>query len=95
MFQQEFWGMMSIFGVLWSSGMGGLGGAGAIVPIAIGFFMMDAKNAISLSNASIFLSALFRFFLNARKPHPLKNGKGILVDMNIAVLMLPAIISGV
>lgn len=74
--------------------MGGIGGGGVVVPIAMLFFQFDAKNAIALSNFSIFLSSLIRFFANAHRPHPLKNGKGLLVDHNLAILMLPLIVSG-
>lgn len=74
--------------------MGGIGGGGVVVPIAMLFFKFDAKNAIALSNFSIFLSSLIRFFANSNRPHPLKNGKGLLVDHNLAILMLPLIVSG-
>ena len=66
-----------------------------VVPIGIAFFKLDPKNAIALSNFSIFLSSAMRYLLNAPKSHPLKNGTGILVDMNLALIMLPLIISGV
>lgn len=91
----EFWGLVTTFVILWFTNMGGLGGGGSIVPISMLFFRFDAKNAIALSNASIFVSSLIRFVLLARRPHPLKNGKGLLVDMNLSILMLPLIISGV
>jgi hypothetical protein len=65
------------------------------MPISIIFFRFDPKNAIALSNFSIFLSSIIRFLLNAHKPHPLKKGKGLIVDHNLSVLMLPMIISGV
>ena len=91
----ELWGMMVVFGALWLANMGGVGGGGMCVPIGILFFKLDAKNAIALSNFSIFLSSAIRYILNAPAPHPLKNGTGILVDLNLAVIMLPLIISGV
>ena len=91
----ELWGMMVVFGALILANMGGVGGGGMVVPIAILFFKLDAKNAIALSNFSIFLSSAIRYILNAPLPHPLKNGTGILVDLNLAVIMLPLIISGV
>lgn len=59
------------------------------------FFNFDVKEAIAISNGSIFTASLIRYLLNFNKPHPLKNGKGILVDMNLTTLMLPFIISGV
>lgn len=91
----EFWGMLLTLGALWLTNMGGIGGGGTVVPLAMLFFRFDAKNAIALSNFSIFLSSLIRFLVNAHRPHPLKNGKGLLVDMNLSILMLPLIVSGV
>jgi uncharacterized membrane protein YfcA len=91
----ELWGMISIFACLWLANMGGVGGGGMVVPLGIGFFKFDPKNAIALSNFSIFLSSAMRYLLNAHKPHPLKNGTGLIVDLNLAVIMLPLIISGV
>jgi hypothetical protein len=95
MHQQEFWGMIMILLMLFYANVGGVAGGGVVVPIAFGMLMLDAKNAIVISNASICISAMVRYMINARKPHPQKNGKGILVDMNLSVLMLPTIISGV
>ena len=59
------------------------------------FFRMDTKNAIALSNLSIFTSSFARFILTASKPHPLKNGSGSLIDHNLVLIMLPMIVSGV
>ena len=44
---------------------------------------------------SVCISSLVRYFINSNKPHPLKNGKGLLVDINVMVIMLPMIVSGV
>ena len=41
---------------------------------------MSVKNAVPLSNFSIFVSSSLRYFINARKPHPLKNGKGKIIS---------------
>jgi len=93
--QMEFWGMIAVFWMIWVANMGGIGGGGTLVPICIFFFKLDAANAVPLSNFSIFLSSGQRYLLNLNKTHPLKNGKGLLVDYNLAIIMLPAIISGV
>ena len=91
----EYFGMLAAFtAVLVSAIGGGGGGAGMIIPVAIGFWRVDYKNAIRLSNANIFLGAFLRYVINMNKPHPLKNGKGILVDFNYVVIMLPMIIAG-
>lgn len=73
---------------------GGLGGAGIIVPVMMGLYRFDTKNAIALSNFSAPCSGVARYLLNMRQPHPLKNGKGVLCDYNIITLMLPAAIIG-
>jgi len=44
---------------------------------------------------SVFIASLVRYLINSSKPHPLKNGKGLLVDINVVVIMLPMIVSGV
>ena len=44
---------------------------------------------------SVFIASMIRYFINSSKPHPLKNGKGLLVDINVMVIMLPMIVSGV
>ena len=72
----------------------GLGGAGALIPILLGFFGFDTKQAIAQSNASILVASLARFLFNFNKSHPHKEGKGILVDYNVASLMLPTITVG-
>lgn len=52
------------------------------------------RPCISLSNATIFFSSAIRYFFNFNVPHPLKDGAGVLVDYNVATLMLPMIIVG-
>lgn len=91
----EFWGMFTVFVILWTANMGGVGGGGMVVPICITFFRFDVKNSIALSNFSIFLSGLIRYILCMPVPHPLKHGKGLIVDLNLGIIMLPLIISGV
>ena len=57
--------------------------------------MLDPNSAVPISNFSIALSSIIRYIMNSKLPHPLKNGKGVLVDYNYAIIMFPAIISGV
>jgi uncharacterized membrane protein YfcA len=95
MFGLEFWGMLMVIFVLIIANMGGLGGGGIVLPVMLLFFKFDAKNSIALSNMSIFVASTIIYFLNAGKSHPLKKGNGILVDMNLSIIMLPMIISGV
>ena len=73
---------------------GGLGGAGIIVPVMMGLYGCDTENAIALSNFATPWSAVIRYFSHLREPHPLKNGKGILVDYNLCNLMIPSAMIG-
>ena len=91
----EFWGMFVVFFSMLLANISGGSGGGLGVPICLIFFKFDPKNAIALSNLSICISSFLRYVLYCRHPHPLKNGKGIIVDMNLAIIMLPLIISGV
>jgi uncharacterized membrane protein YfcA len=72
---------------------GGLGGGGVIIPISLAFYKFDTRESIAMSNVSVFFSSLVRFLLIMKKRHPLK-GFGVLVDYNIATLMLPSIMVG-
>ena len=65
------------------------------MPITMIFFGFDAKDAIALSNSSIVTSAIVRYMQNFNKPHPLKNGTGVIVDYTIPTVMLPSIVVGV
>jgi uncharacterized membrane protein YfcA len=99
MFFKEFLGTWATVLCLFASNCGGLGGGGAMIPVAIFFFNFDTRNSISLSNATIAVAALARLIINWNKNHPLKTdeeGKpsGVLVDYNIATLMLPMIVVG-
>ena len=66
-----------------------------MIPILIVFYGFDIKSAIGISNATIFVSAICRYVQNLGKSHPRKNGTGVLVDYNVAIVMLPSIVIGV
>ena len=92
--KMEIFGCVVTFVGLLTSNMGGLGGGGVIIPVAMVFFGFNTKQAIAQSNASIFVSSVARYLFNFNQSHPYKNGRGILVDYNIASLMLPMITVG-
>ena len=81
--------------VVFITNVGGVGGGGVIMPVAMAFFKLDSKNAVALSNLSLSIASSIRFILNANRPHPLKNGKGLLIDLNLTSIILPMIVSGV
>mmetsp|Transcript_32873 Transcript_32873/g.23759 ORF Transcript_32873/g.23759 Transcript_32873/m.23759 type:complete len:146 (-) Transcript_32873:929-1366(-) len=89
----EFLGCFAMIAILVISNSGGLGGGGSQIPILLIFFKFTAVKAIAISNISIFTSAVMRYLMNFNQPHPSKNGRGVLVDYNIAVIMMPLVVS--
>ncbi len=81
--------------VVFITNVGGVGGGGIIMPVVMAFFKLDSKNSVALSNLSLSIASTIRFILNANRPHPLKNGKGLLIDLNLTSIILPMIVSGV
>jgi uncharacterized membrane protein YfcA len=89
----EFVGCFFCILIVMMANAGGLGGGGVVIPVGIAFYKFDTREAIAMSNASVFISSLVRFMLILKKKHPLK-GFGVVVDYDIATLMLPSIIVG-
>jgi uncharacterized membrane protein YfcA len=99
MLLKEYVGTWVTLILLFASNCGGLGGGGAIVPVSLFFFNFDTRNSIALSNLSICVAAVLRYLICWNKTHPLKTNEegkpsGVLVDYNIATLMLPMIVVG-
>ena len=76
------------------SNSGGLAGAGIMIPILLGFYKFDTKNAVIISNFSAANAGLVRYLSCLRESHPLKNGSGVVPDYNIITVILPAAIFG-
>jgi uncharacterized membrane protein YfcA len=93
MYKLEFIGCFFTVFILMVANSGGLGGGGVIIPISLAFYKFDTRESIAMSNVSVFFSSLVRFILIMQKRHPLK-GFGVVVDYNIATLMLPSIMVG-
>ena len=94
MLETEYYGLFLIMGLLTFTNIGGMAGAGIVIPIMIALYQFDTRKAISLSHSSQTVSTFTRYVRNFNEPHPLKNGTGTLVDYNITILMLPGIIFG-
>lgn len=74
---------------------GGLAVSTILVPVMMILYHFDLKSAIAISNFAGPTSALSRFVVaDMREPHPLKHGKGVIIDYNIATLLLPSAILG-
>jgi hypothetical protein len=93
MLAEEFVGSFFCIFIVMLANAGGLGGGGVAIPVGIAFYKFDTREAIAMSNASVFISSLVRFFLILKRKHPLKP-YGLVVDYDIATLMLPSIIVG-
>lgn len=91
---REYIGSLCVIMVMFIANSGGLGGGGVIIPTVVVFYFFGIKNSIALSNTSVAFSGIVRYFMNLNEPHPLKNGKGVLVDYDYPLIMLPAIIVG-
>ena len=79
--------------IFWSN-LAGLSGGGIVVPVMLIVFKFPIKQAVFQSNASLAIGGILRYFVNSKKPHPLKNGKGVLVDYALASLMMPPLVIG-
>ena len=73
----------------------GTSGAGTVIIIALYFFGFNYKSSIILSLASVATSSVVRYIQNFNKPHPLKKGKGVLIDYAVPTIMMPSIVIGV
>ncbi|OQS06739.1 hypothetical protein THRCLA_01235 [Thraustotheca clavata] len=78
--------------IIVSSG-GGLGGGGLLVPLYIIVLGMTSHDAIPLSKATIFGSAIASMILNIRKKHPLDSTRQ-LIDYEVVMMMEPMTLAG-
>ena len=90
----EFYSFLLIIVLHTFTNTGGLGGGGINIPVMMGLFRFDTRNAVSISNASTMVSSGLRNILNIRESHPLKSGTGTIHDYNITLLMFPGIVFG-
>jgi len=68
--------------------VGGIGGGGIAIPMAIYFFELAFKKAIAVSSFSIMMTTLARFFFNFKERHPEKKDC-TSIDYNLATVMMP------
>ena len=74
--------------------VGGVGGGTIMVPVLIGMFGFTTKDAIPISSAIVFWSALLRFVLvSAYAPHPLRS-HATQVDYNVVKTVFPVYLVG-
>lgn len=94
MLATEFFSFLLIIVLLAFTNTGGLGGGGIMIPVMMGLYRFDTRNAVSISNASTMVSSGLRNIINIKESHPLKRGTGTIHDYNITLLMFPGIVFG-
>jgi uncharacterized membrane protein YfcA len=77
----------------------GMGGGGTVIPLSMLLFGFNPTDALTLSNLTIGVSGVVRYFYDLKKRHPLKkdfegNPAGTLLEYNIAILLMPMQIVG-
>jgi uncharacterized membrane protein YfcA len=75
------------------SNVGGIGGGGVAIPLAMYFFNLSFKPAIAISSFAIMISTLARFFYNFNEKNPDKPGC-TSIDYGMTNVMMPLTLIG-
>ena len=68
--------------------VGGIGGGGVAIPLAMTFFNLSMKPAVAISSFSIMMSTLARFIFNFNERHPDKKHCSS-IDYGLTIVMMP------
>jgi uncharacterized membrane protein YfcA len=68
--------------------VGGIGGGGVAIPLAMTFFNLSMKPAVAISSFSIMCSTLARFVFNFKERHPDKKNC-VSIDYGLTMVMMP------
>lgn len=68
--------------------VGGIGGGGVAIPLAMTFFNLSMKPAVAISSFSIMCSTLARFAWNFKERHPDKRD-ACSIDYGLTIVMMP------
>ena len=90
---RKAFGMVLIILVSALANAGGIGGGAVIVPLYMYMFYYTVGEAIPLSKATIFAGALVNIFLIINKRDP-QNQEVLIIDLPIASIIVPMILSG-
>ena len=75
------------------SNIAGIGGGGVSVPIIMGMFFFNTKQAVAISSFAIFITSIASFLLNFKKKHPEKPNV-VVIDYPIVTIMMPLVLAG-
>lgn len=91
----EYIGILTLPLLLGLANVGGIGGGGLIIPLAIGCWGFSTPEAVAISNSTVFMGALIRyFFFSIREKHPSSPVQKTVIDYNLASIMMPAVMFG-
>ena len=91
-FPLEFAGVIILPVLLGMANVGGIGGGGLIIPFLMTFWGFDTKEAIAISNMTIFVGAITRYLYNYKQKHPEK--RATQIDYGIVIVMMPLVMVG-
>ena len=91
-YPREFIGVVLLPILLGMANVGGIGGGGLIIPFLMTFWGFDTKQAIAISNMTIFVGAVVRYLYTYKQKHPDKPATGI--DYGIVIVMMPLVLVG-
>jgi len=79
--------------LLGMANVGGIGGGGIIIPCLMTAWGFETKQAIAISNITIFVGAVLRFACTYGQKHPEKPDS-VGLDYGIAIVMMPLVLVG-
>ena len=86
-------GIVTLPLLLGLANMGGIGGGGLVIPLAIGCWGFSTNEAVAISNSTVFLGAVLRYVgFSIMQRHP--NADRTIIDYNLAMIMMPAVLLG-
>ena len=88
----EFMGLTLLIIISSISTVGGIGGGGLVIPFCMTFLGFSTKHAIALSSFTILTCSIVRFLFFKNHKHPEKDS--VLIDYDLASIMLPIIMMG-
>jgi len=88
----EFIGTIVLPVLVGMANVGGIGGGGLVIPFLMTFWGFTTKEAIAISNMTIAVGAIVRFFMSLKQTHPDKPATNI--DYGIVIVMMPLVLVG-
>ena len=91
-YNREIIGIIVLTVLVALANVGGVGGGGLIIPVIMGFFSFNTKQAIAISGFTIFTGSVARFLYSFNQRHPEKDAT--MIDYGIVIVMMPLVSIG-